>query len=79
MDTGRLKRPLQPMPEDVKSILESEGLGDAYRARPAYQRNDYLGWIALAKRPETREKRIRQMLSELRGGQVYMGMRHSGK
>ena len=46
----------------------------AYEARPWYQRNDYLGWIARAKRPETREKRLSQMLEELRAGNVYMKM-----
>jgi uncharacterized protein YdeI (YjbR/CyaY-like superfamily) len=79
MDFSNLKRPIQPMPEDVSGRLESEGLLDAYRARPAYQRNDYLSWIARAKRPETREKRIRQMISELRGGHAYMGMRYRAK
>jgi len=79
MDYDNLKRPIQPMPEDVSGLLESEGLWDAYRARPAYQRNDYLSWIATAKKPETRERRIRQMLSELRGGQEYMGMRYKAK
>ena len=45
---------------------------DAYRGRPAYQQNDYLAWIARAKRPETKEKRLAQMLEELeRGGCVY--------
>jgi uncharacterized protein YdeI (YjbR/CyaY-like superfamily) len=49
---------------------------DAYEARPAYQRNDYLGWFTRAKLPETRRKRIDQMLDELAQGGVYMGMRH---
>ncbi len=49
----------------------------AYEARPAYQRNDYLGWITRAKRPETRSKRLHQMLDELAQGGVYMGMRHN--
>ena len=47
-----------------------------YERRPRYQRNDYLGWIARAKRPDTREKRIRQMLDEIRSGGVYMNMEH---
>ena len=34
-------------------------------------------WFAGAKRPETREKRISQMLEELAQGGVYMGMRHN--
>ena len=71
-----LKRALNPMPEDIAARLDAAGLRAAYDARPPYQRNDYLGWIANAKRPETREKRIRQMLDELRQGGVYMGMDH---
>ncbi|MEJ2036021.1 MAG: YdeI/OmpD-associated family protein [Maritimibacter sp.] len=46
------------MPDEIAARLEDAGLRAAYDARPAYQRNDYLGWIARAKRPETREKRI---------------------
>jgi uncharacterized protein YdeI (YjbR/CyaY-like superfamily) len=64
------------MPEDVRAALEERGLMAAYGARPAYQRNDYLGWIARAKRPETRAKRLALMLTELDGGGVYMGMEH---
>jgi uncharacterized protein YdeI (YjbR/CyaY-like superfamily) len=64
------------MPEDVRSELEERGLIGDYEARPFYQRNDYLGWIGRAKRPETREKRIVQMLDELERGGVYMKMDH---
>ena len=66
------------MPEDIAARLATAGLSDAYAARPAYQRNDYLGWIARAKRQETREKRIVQMLTELASGGVYMKMKWSG-
>ena len=75
-DTSRLTRDLNPMPDDVRHALESRNLMPAYQARPAYQRNDYLGWIAQAKRPETRTKRLQQMLDELAEGGVYMRMRH---
>lgn len=74
-----LKRPRQPMPEDIAARLAAAGLGPAYAARPPYQRNDYLAWIARAKRPETREKRIAQMLDELAGGERYMKMRWAPK
>jgi len=47
---------------------------EAYRARPPYQQNDYIGWITRAKQPETREKRLKQMLDELARGDVYMNM-----
>ncbi|UOQ57055.1 YdeI/OmpD-associated family protein [Leucobacter allii] len=71
-----LQRAAQPMPVDIAEILAEQRLRDAYDDRPAYQRNDYLAWIARAKRPETRTKRITQMLDELAEGGVYMGMRH---
>ena len=48
-----------------------------YEARPFYQRNDYLAWIARAKREETRERRLAQMLDELEQGGVYMKMAHA--
>ncbi len=72
-----LKRALHPMPDDIAARLDAAGLRGAYEARPPYQRNDYLGWIARAKRPETREKRLAQMLDELEGGTRYMKMRWS--
>jgi len=64
------------MPADVEQRLASEGLLDDYKRRPRYQRNDYLGWIGRAKQPATRQKRIQQMLDELRAGGVYMNMDH---
>ena len=63
------------MPDDVRDAIEKRRLMDAYDARPPYQRNDYLGWIAGAKQPETRVKRLRQMLDELADGDRYMNMR----
>ena len=72
-----LKRPEQPMPADVDEALRREGVLDAYRERPAYQRNDYLSWIGQAQQDETRAKRVRQMVDELREGGVYMGMEHT--
>ena len=47
---------------------------DAYRERPDYQQNDYIGWIIRAKREETKEQRLSQMLDELEGGKLYMNM-----
>ncbi|MCL6571153.1 MAG: YdeI/OmpD-associated family protein [Bacillus sp. (in: Bacteria)] len=42
-------------------------------------KNDYLGWILKAKRPETKEKRIAKMIEELRNGDKYMGMNYRAK
>jgi uncharacterized protein YdeI (YjbR/CyaY-like superfamily) len=63
------------MPEFILEALESRGVMDAYNARPPYQRNDYIGWITRAKRVETQEKRLNQMLEELEKGGVYMKMK----
>ena len=64
------------MPNDIAAALKSSGLRADYKARPAYQRNDYIGWINRAKTSETRIKRLEQMLTELAQGGIYMGMEH---
>ena len=67
------------MPAFMREALSTAGLMDAYEARPAYQRNDYIGWITRAKRPETRERRLIQMLEELAAGDRYMKMPYRAK
>lgn len=74
-----LKRPRHPMPDFVEEALQKHGLMEAYSARPAYQQNDYIGWITRAKRPATVEKRLQQMLDELEAGDTYMKMAWKGK
>ena len=69
-----MKRALNPMPDWVASALDEAGLRQAYDARPPYQRNDWLGWIARTKLPDTRDRRLASMLAELKAGQGYMGM-----
>jgi hypothetical protein len=71
---GSLRRPLQAMPAFVRRALQERGLLAQYRQRPAYQRNDYLGWIGRAKLEGTRRKRLDQMLAELAAGDRYMKM-----
>lgn len=66
-----------PMPVVVKRSLQETGLEAAYRERPPYQRNDYIGWIIHAKTPATQMKRLAQMLDELERGGVYMKMKHA--
>ncbi|WIG98752.1 YdeI/OmpD-associated family protein [Myxococcus sp. SDU36] len=73
-----LKRAIQPMPASVRAALVKRGLMEAYKARPPYQQNDYLGWIARARLEATRQKRLDQMLDELDGGTKYMNMAWSG-
>ncbi len=64
------------MPGFVRKALERRGLMAAYRERPAYQRNDYVGWVVRAKQLRTKEKRLQQMLEELDAGGVFMKMKH---
>lgn len=70
-----LKRETTPMPSYIRAALRAHGLMEAYRARPPYQREGYVRWTKHAVREETREKRLAQMLDELKRGGVYMKMR----
>jgi uncharacterized protein YdeI (YjbR/CyaY-like superfamily) len=63
-----------PMPAFIREALAARGLLEAYRLRPPYQQNDYIGWITRARLESTREKRLAQMLDELEGGTRYMKM-----
>lgn len=79
-----VKKTAQPrqryeMPDELRQILVEHQLMEAYEARPPYQQNDYIGWIGRAKRAETKEKRIRQMLEDLASKQSYMGMPYQAK
>lgn len=73
-----LKRARHSMPAFVRKALDEHGLMDAYKARPAYQKNDYLAWIKGAKLDTTRQRRLDQMLSELKDGKTYMKMAWPG-
>lgn len=78
-DFSKLKRERQKMPEFVRKALKERELSEQYAARPAYQQNDYLGWINRAKKEETKVKRLTQMLEELEKGNVYMKMKYNPK
>ena len=67
-------RPRHEMPEFIHDALQKHGLMDAYLARPSYQRNDYIGWITRARLSPTQKKRLKEMLDELKKGDVYMKM-----
>ena len=71
-------RPRYEMPDYIREALSARGLIDAYRARPPYQQNDYIGWITRAKLEATKKKRLNQMLDELERGGVYMKMKWRG-
>lgn len=72
-------RPRYKMPDFIRDAINERGLMDAYNSRPPYQRNDYIGWINGSKREETKQKRLKQMLDELKGGKLYMNMKWNPK
>ena len=73
-----LSREIHAIPDDIRKVLHDRGLWAAYDERPPYQQNDYIGWIIQAKRDDTRQKRLDQMLDELKAGGLYMKMRWTG-
>jgi len=79
MDASKLKRKIHPMPDYIIAALRKEDLMELYNKRPPYQQNDYIGWITRGKQEANREKRLRQMLDELRSGNAYMGMAYKAK
>lgn len=72
--SDRMMRPVHPVPKYIRDALRDQGLVAAYRSRPPYQQNDYIGWITRAKTETTQQKRLNQMLQELSGGTHYMKM-----
>lgn len=78
-DFTNLKRPKYPMPDFIAEALTRHRLFEKYESRPAYQQNDYIYRISNAKREETRQKRLHQMLEELEKGGKYMNMVYNGK
>jgi len=72
-------RPRYPMPDFIRDALNKHEIMDEYRSRPPYQQNDYIGWITRAKLESTRQKRLNQMLDELKQGDVYMKMKWGPK
>jgi hypothetical protein len=76
---SRLKRFRHKMPQFIRTALLENKVMEAYRNRPPYQQNDYLGWITRAKLEQTRQKRLAQMLRELAGGDRYMNMNYHPK
>lgn len=73
-EANNLKRDIYPLPSFIEEALKKNGLVNQYKSRPAYQKNDYIGWITRAKTQKTKNKRLNQMLDELRKGNKYMKM-----
>ena len=59
------------MPGNVRGELAKRKLLDAFQARPVYQQNDYLKWIASAAGTTAKQQRLDQMLDELEKGGLF--------
>jgi uncharacterized protein YdeI (YjbR/CyaY-like superfamily) len=67
------------MPDFVRQALLENVVMEKYLDRPPYQQNDYIGWINNAKQDSTKQKRLNQMIEELKKGDVYMKMAYQPK
>jgi len=75
-DFSKLTREIQPLQNYIEKALNDNDVFDDYVKRPAYQQNDYINWIERAKRKSTKNKRLAQMIEELKVGGIYMKMEH---
>lgn len=73
-----LKKAINVMPDFMREALEKAGVYTLYLQRPAYQQNDYIAWIHNAAREDTRQRRLGQMIDELKDGSLYMKMCYKG-
>ena len=78
-DLSSLKREINPIPDEIRKVLEEMGLMESYLLRPPYQQNDYIGWINRGVHEKTRKKRLMKMLEELELGNLYMNMEYPPK
>ena len=60
------------VPDDLAAAFEADpAVREAYDARPGNQRKYVLAQLALAKRPETRARRLDQLVAKLRTGEPF--------
>ena len=79
MCESNLRRELNPMEDFIKDRLVKDEVLDKYNERPAYQRSQYIDWITSAKREATKEKRLNQMIDELKAGDSFKGEKYNAK
>lgn len=66
-----------PVPKHIKRALKKKGLMKTYLKRPTQQQSNYIGWIEEAGKGKEQEKRLNEMLDELKVGDVYTETRSS--
>ncbi len=63
-----LREDVSSVPDDLVQALEEEDAWFAFENWPASQKKQYLYWLESAKKPETREKRIRAIVKKAKRG-----------
>ena len=57
------------IPEDIaKILLENDAILDKWNALTPIQRNEWICWVTIVKKEETRTKHLKRMMSDLKGG-----------
>jgi uncharacterized protein YdeI (YjbR/CyaY-like superfamily) len=70
-DKASTPPPIPEMVDDLATALrEHPAARRAFEALPPSQRRRYAAWIHLARRPETRERRVREAIAMLAAGQT---------
>jgi hypothetical protein len=61
------------LPEKLRAILQSKDLLNRFRERPPYQKRDYVQWTTSPAREETKARRFKILLEDLKTGR-FMNM-----
>jgi uncharacterized protein YdeI (YjbR/CyaY-like superfamily) len=60
----RVKRELPSLPEFFAAALEkNQAASDGFKKFPPSHQREFIDWVESAKRPETRERRVAQVLA----------------
>ncbi len=65
-----VREDVSSVPDDLVQELEENDAWLAFEKWPASQKKQYLYWLESAKRPETREKRIKAILKKVQRGRL---------
>lgn len=67
------------IPQEIQNILIQQNIVEQFKKRPPYQQQGYIKGIVEAKRLTTKEKRIHQMIDELKVTHLYQGRQYYKK
>lgn len=68
-DAATARENVDAIPADLAEALKRQGVGAAFKRWPASRKKQYLYWLSSAKRPETRQKRLRAIVEMAAAGE----------